>query len=79
MSSDPTPGDGAPTPKASQLPDHLAFVVRFVAGTASPDGSLAGRVEHVISGRGGRFESLEGLLGVVRGLLAVESRDREEE
>lgn len=49
----------------SVLPAELAFVVRF--GTGSGD---AGRVEHVVSGRGRRFINREQLLAFINETLA---------
>lgn len=46
-----------------------AFVVQFAAASADGDG-FRGRVEHVVSGRSGRFESPEQLLAFCRQVLA---------
>ncbi len=55
--------------------DH-AFVIRFRAGTGSP---THGRIEHVASGRGARFVSLDDMVGfmrrVLRERLATATRD----
>lgn len=52
-------------PDPSVLPAELAFVVRF--GSGSRD---AGRVEHVVSGRGARFGNREQLLAFINETLA---------
>jgi hypothetical protein len=56
------------------LPSNRAFVVQFRAGSsASP--SWVGRVEHVVSHRVARFDSLEALVAfMVRVLTEVEAR-----
>ena len=57
-------------------PTHLsvtrAFVVQFQADTAVEQGHLAGRVEHVVSGRAAAFQSLEMLLAFIGEVLRQE-------
>jgi len=49
----------------SVLPAELAFVVRFGTGNGE-----AGRVEHVVSGRGARFVNRDELLAFINETLA---------
>lgn len=51
------------------LPSERAFVVHFHS-TARPGPSLAGRVEHLASGRIGHFASRRGLLAFFAQFLA---------
>ena len=46
-----------------------AFVIQFRAGTDFGAGRVAGRVEHIASGRTGQFESAGALLDVLARLL----------
>ena len=41
---------------------HWAFVVHLRTNTDIAQGQIAGRVEHVVSGQGAHFDSLEELL-----------------
>ena len=59
----PTPGD-----VSSFLPEG-AFVVQFRTGAATLDGPLAGRVEHVVSGRAAHFNTQAELLAFLRDAL----------
>ena len=43
------------------LPANRAFVVQFRADSNLPQGEIAGRVEHVMSGQAKRFASMEEL------------------
>jgi hypothetical protein len=54
---------------------HWAFVVQFQSDTAVEQGHLAGRVEHVVSGQGTAFQSLETLLAFIAQVLH-EERER---
>jgi hypothetical protein len=51
------------------LPVSWAFVVQFRPGTLIEEGRMAGRVEHVASGRTGHFETLPELLGFIAAVL----------
>ena len=53
-----------------------AFVVQFRAGTNFATGDVAGRVEHIASGRTSRFESASELLEILGRLLEEERRTR---
>ena len=55
-----------------------AFVVQLRAETAVEQGSLAGRVEHVVSGQATAFQSLETLLAFIAQVLC-EERERSAE
>ena len=46
-----------------------AFVVQFGRGTHLDTGRLAGRVEHVVSGKGARFQSLDELVAFMTEVL----------
>ena len=46
-----------------------AFVVQFGRETALDTGRMAGRVEHVVSGKAARFQSLDELLAFMREVL----------
>jgi hypothetical protein len=52
-----------------QLPPQGAFVVQFCPDTDMAAQHLSGRVEHVVSGRASRFESLEALLDFIARVL----------
>ncbi len=51
------------------LPIHHAFVVQFHPDTSVEDGRMAGRIEHVVSGRARHFHSLETLLAFIAQVL----------
>jgi hypothetical protein len=46
-----------------------AFVVQFGRGTDIDIGRMTGRVEHVVSGKGARFQSLDELVAFMREVL----------
>jgi hypothetical protein len=46
-----------------------AFVVQFGRETAVDAGRIAGRVEHVVSGRVARFQSLDDLMDFMTAVL----------
>jgi hypothetical protein len=50
---------------------HRAFVVHLYADPdlVEHDDGVRGRIEHVVSGQSGEFESIDGLLGFVRRVL----------
>ena len=58
--------------RSAPLPHHKAFVVQFHTDTELETGRMSGRVEHVVSGRATRFDSLEALLAFIGQVL----RDR---
>jgi len=47
-----------------------AFVVQFSRETRAKTGAFSGRVEHMSSGRRARFASKQGLLAVLKDMLA---------
>jgi hypothetical protein len=51
------------------LPAQRAFLVQVHAEADLARGVLAGRAEHVVSGRATHFASLEELLGFITGVL----------
>lgn len=53
---------------------HWAFVVQFQSDTVVEQGSLTGRVEHVVSGHATTFQSLETLLAFIAHVLRTEHR-----
>ncbi|MBI3300716.1 MAG: hypothetical protein HYZ72_01350 [Deltaproteobacteria bacterium] len=55
--------------QARCLPAERAFVVQFYAGEEPSEGDVAGRVEHVVSGRATHFHSPEELLGFMAHVL----------
>lgn len=63
-----SPKDTRP-PAAGSSPAS-AFVVRFTAGADPRRGHVAGRVEHVLSGRETRFVSSDELLAFFGRMLA---------
>lgn len=65
MAARPAGTRAAKDPEPSVLPAELAFVVCFGAGSRD-----AGRVEHVVSGRGARFGNREQLLAFINETLA---------
>jgi hypothetical protein len=58
---------------AHALPYAKAFVVQFTAGTDAHLERVAGRVEHLQTGRRSRFASIEGLVACLAALLGDES------
>jgi len=60
----------APSEPVPELPAWKAFVVQFSRETGSSSGTLSGRVEHLSSGRRGRFNSAEQLVTILEKLLA---------
>ena len=55
------------------LPTNRAFLVRFRVQPTEASSSYAGRVEHMVSGEGTRFHSLDELLAfMIRVLLHVQ-------
>jgi hypothetical protein len=65
-----TPGNDRPA--APELSIHRAFVVHFYAdGDRIDAAGCRGRIEHVVSGEGGEFASVEDLLGFVRRMLRL--------
>jgi hypothetical protein len=61
--------------KPPWLPPQRAFVVQFYADAGLEATRLAGRVEHVVSGQAGHFDSLETLLAFIRRVLAEGETD----
>lgn len=64
------------THAAPLLSIHRAFVVHLYADPdlVERDDCVRGRIEHVVSGEGGEFESIDGLLGFVRRVLRAQQR-----
>ena len=58
-----------PEPQRSTLSVHRAFVVRLHAPFDPAIDSVSGLVEHVVSGSGGEFRSVEELLRLMRLVL----------
>jgi hypothetical protein len=56
---------------SAPLSVHYAFVVHFRVNSEVARGRLAGRVEHVVSGQGTHFASLEELLAFIAQVLAT--------
>jgi hypothetical protein len=50
------------TQSQPSLPTNRAFLVQFRAQATEASPAYAGRVEHVVSGEGSRFQSLDELL-----------------
>lgn len=61
-----------PMDHQASLSVHWAFVVQFQTDTIVEQGSLAGRVEHVVSGQATTFQSLETLLAFIARVLREE-------
>ena len=59
-----------PQKQVVPLPANRAFVVQFEGATAGQAAAIAGRVEHVTSGRRTRFASWEELQGFIKQELA---------
>lgn len=55
----------------AELGPHSAFVIQFHRGTELSGGTVSGRVEHVVSGRVARFQSLDELMAFVRRVLGT--------
>jgi hypothetical protein len=62
---------GHPGTSAGRFPPERAFVVHLSAAAYSSE-PTSGRVEHVVSGRSVRFESLDALSQFFRAVLATE-------
>jgi hypothetical protein len=58
-----------PKPQADTLSVHRTFVVRLHTTFDPAGGSVSGLVEHVVSGSGGEFRSVEEMLRLMRLLL----------
>ena len=58
-----------PQPQSSTLSVHRAFVVRLHATFDPASDSVSGLVEHVVSGSGGEFRSVDELLRLMRLVL----------
>ena len=50
------------------LSTHRSFVIRLYA-ESDPPGGLAGRIEHVVSGQGSEFGSIDELLAFIHSVL----------
>ena len=60
------------------LPTNRAFVVQMYADAKVENGEFSGRVEHVVSMRTTRFQSLEGLATFLREtVLSLEVEEEE--
>ena len=58
-----------PLERSPAFPPAQAFVVQFGRDTAVDAGRLAGRVEHVVSGKVARFQSLDDLMAFMTEVL----------
>ena len=58
-----------PTNDPSSISVHTAFVVHFRRNTDIAHGCIAGRVEHVVTGKRRQFASLEELLRFIAQIL----------
>ncbi len=63
--------------KHEPLSAQSAFVVHFRSGIDVATKSVAGRVEHVVSGKAVRFQSLDELLTFVAQVLSALATARE--
>jgi hypothetical protein len=61
-----------PTNRPHLLSVHRTFVVQLYTETDVEAGRVAGRVEHVVSGRATHFPSLEALLAFIASVLRGE-------
>jgi hypothetical protein len=61
------------------LPAERAFVVQLYAEVDVARGRIAGRVEHVVSGQAGHFDTLEDLLTFIERVLTSLCADPPEE
>ena len=52
------------------LPPSRSFVVQLAADAEPVSGTFAGRIEHIVSGRSGRFASLDELSSFIADVLA---------
>ena len=59
----------SPLERSPQFAPAQAFVVQFGRETAVDTGRLAGRVEHVVSGKVARFQSLDELVAFMTEVL----------
>jgi hypothetical protein len=64
---------------SASLTPQGAFVVHFYTDTNITAGCMAGRVEHVVSGRSVRFSSMAGLLAFIEKALGEVKAERPEE
>jgi hypothetical protein len=58
-----------PPPRSTPLSVHRAFVVRLYASFDPASDSVSGLVEHVVTGSGGEFRSVQELLRLMRLVL----------
>jgi len=68
--------ESQPQAAAAPLSVQWAFVVHFRTSTDLPQGRIAGRVEHVVSGQSTHFESLEELLAFMARVLTQHKERR---
>jgi hypothetical protein len=68
---------GTPSRNSAPLTPQGAFVVHFYTDTNITAGCLAGRVEHVVSGRSVRFSSMAGLLAFIGKILGEVNAGRQ--
>jgi hypothetical protein len=65
-------GGGDENPKRKGIPEFpawKAFVVQFSREASAQTGNFSGRVEHLSSGRRGRFSSTQELVDILEKLL----------
>jgi hypothetical protein len=62
-------GTGYSRPAMNELQHCGAFVIQFRADTDYSTGRVSGRIEHIASGRSGKFESVGALLDLLARLL----------
>ena len=60
--------ESSPRP-AMELPANRAFVVQFSKESNFAIGQLAGRIEHVTSGRATHFYSMDEMMGLIGQVL----------
>ena len=65
--------------KSPWLSPHRAFVVQFGQETEVEQGHFVGRVEHVVSGKSQRFQSLEELLEFIGRVLSEQPEESSKE
>jgi hypothetical protein len=69
---------GKPGETSALLAPQRAFVVQFRADANVTAGRMAGRVEHVVSGRSERFSSMTGLWAFIEKILSEVNTQRQE-
>ena len=73
-----TIGPCQPAKQPGSFPAARAFVLQLTGDSQPAEGQLAGRIEHIASGRHGRFETIAELTQFIAEVLQGEAVDVDE-